>query len=72
MCVCPRGSVFLDAIDTSLKEKTIPYRTKVFERAIEKVGGPENMTAIVTENASNYMPLAIKGHEFLFKRSILK
>ena len=54
MCIFPKGSIFLDAIDTSLKEKTIPYLTKVFERAIAKVGGPKNVTAIVTDNASNY------------------
>ena len=54
MCICPKGSIFPDAIDTSLKEKTIPYLAKVFEKAISKVGGPKNVTAIVTNNASNY------------------
>ena len=54
MCICPRGSMFLEAIDTSLKEKTSAYLTKVYERAIAKVGGPKNVTAIVTDNASNY------------------
>ena len=54
MCICPKGLIFLDAIDTSLKEKTIPYLAKVFEKAISKVGGPKNVTAIVTDNASNY------------------
>ena len=54
MCICPRGAVFLEAIDTSLREKTIPFITKVYERAIACVGGPKNVTAIVTDNASNY------------------
>ena len=54
MCICLKGLIFLDAIDTSLKEKTIPYLEKVFEKAISKVGGPKNVTAIVTDNASNY------------------
>ena len=54
MCICPRGSMFLKAIDTSLKEKTSVYLTKVYKRAIAKVGGPKNVTAIVTDNASNY------------------
>ena len=54
MCICPKGTIFLDAIDTYLKEKTIPYLAKVFEKAISKVGGPKNVTAIVTDNASNY------------------
>ena len=54
MCICPKGSIFLDAIDMSLKEKTIPYLAKVFEKAISKVGGPKNVIAIVTNNASNY------------------
>ena len=54
MCICPKGLIFLDAIDMSLKEKTIPYLTKGFERAIAKVGGPNNVTTIVINNASNY------------------
>ena len=54
MCICPKGLIFLDAIDTSLKEKTIPYLAKVFEKEIARVGGPKNVTAIVTDNASNY------------------
>ena len=54
MCICPKGLIFLDAIDTSLKEKTIPYLAKVFEKAIARVGGPKNVTAIVIDNASNY------------------
>ena len=28
-CICPRGAVFLEAIDTSLREKTIPFIAKV-------------------------------------------
>ena len=54
MCICPKGSIFLDAIDMSLREKTIPYLAKLFERAIAKVGGPNNVTTIVINNASNY------------------
>ena len=46
--------ILLDAIDTSLKEKTIPYLAKVFDKAISRVGGPKIVTAIVTNNASNY------------------
>ena len=53
MCICPKGSIFLDAIDISLKEKTITYLAKVFEKAISRVGGPKNVTAIVTNNFSN-------------------
>ena len=54
MCICPKGLICLDAIDMSLKEKTIPYLAKVFGKAISRVGGPKNVTAIVTNNASNY------------------
>ena len=54
MCICLKGLIFLDAIDMSLKEKTIPYLAKVFEKAIARVGGPRKVTAIVTDNASSY------------------
>ena len=54
MCICPKGLTFLDAIDMSLKENTIPYLEKVFEKAIARVGEPKNVIAIVTNNASNY------------------
>ena len=54
MCICPKGLILVDAIDMSLKEKTIPYLAKVFEKAIARVGGPKNVTTIVTNNASNY------------------
>ena len=54
MCIFPKGSIFIEALDTYLKEKTIPYLAKVFEKAIARVGGPKNVTAIVTNNASNY------------------
>ena len=54
MCICLKGWIFLDAIDTSLKEKTMPYLKKVFKRAIAKVGGPKYVTTFVTNNASNY------------------
>ena len=32
MCVCPRGSMFVEAIDSSLKEKTITYLTRIYGR----------------------------------------
>ena len=54
MCICTRGLVSLNVIDESLKEKTIPYLAKVFEKAIARVGGPKNVTAIITDNAFNY------------------
>ena len=54
MCICPRGIVFLEAIDTSLKEKTSSYLAKLYERAIARVGGPKYVTAICTDNASNF------------------
>ena len=54
MCICPRGIVFLDAIDTSLKEKSSAYLFKVFNNAIARVGGPKHVTAVCTDNASNY------------------
>ena len=54
MCVCPRVYMFVEAIYSSLKEKTITYLTRIYERAITKLGGPKYVTAIVTDNASNY------------------
>ena len=30
MCICPKGIVFLDAIDTSLREKTNAYLFRLF------------------------------------------
>ena len=63
MCICPRGVVFLEAIDTSLREKTIPFIAKVYERAIACVGGPKNVTAIVTDNASNYKGTGLQMQE---------
>ena len=63
MCICPRGVVFLEAIDTSLREKTIPFIAKVYERAIACVGGPKNVTAIVTDNASNYKDVGLQMQE---------
>ena len=54
MCICPKGSMFFDAIDTSLKEKRSSYLTKVYERAIAHVGVPKNVTSIITDNASNF------------------
>ena len=54
MCICPRGIVFLDAIDTSLKEKTSSFLAKLYERGIARVGGPKYVTAICTDNASNF------------------
>ena len=40
MLICPRGSIFLETIDTSLKEKTSTFLAKIYERAISKAGGP--------------------------------
>ena len=54
MCVCPRGSMFVEAIDSSLKEKTISYLTRIYERAITELVDPKYVIAIVTDNASNY------------------
>ena len=54
MCICPKGIVFLDAIDTSLKEKASAYLFILFNVAISQVGGPKYVTAICTDNGSNY------------------
>ena len=54
MCICPRGIVFLNAIDASLKEKMSVYLFRVFNKAIACVGGPKHVTAICTNNATNY------------------
>ena len=53
MLICPRGSIFLEAIDTSMKEKNIAYLANIYERSMRKVGA-KNMIAIVTDNASNF------------------
>ena len=53
MLICPRGSIFLEAIDTSMKEKNVAYLANIYERSMRKVGA-KNVTAIVTDNASNY------------------
>ena len=57
----------MEAINSSLKEKTITYLTRIYERAIAKVGGPKYVTAIVTDNASNYKGASVaiqaKYHE---------
>lgn len=53
MCITPKGSVFLESIDTSLKVKTAEYIAKIYERSILKID-PKHVTAIVTDNASNY------------------
>ena len=54
MLICPRGSIFLEAIDTSMKEKNMAYLAGIYEHSIKKAEGPKNVTAIVTDNASNY------------------
>ena len=53
MLICPRGSIFLEAIDTSMKEKNVAYLANIYERPMRKLGA-KNVTAIVTDNASNY------------------
>ena len=54
VCICLRGIVFLDALDTSLKEKLSAYLFKVFNNAISRIGGPKHVTDTCTDNASNY------------------
>ena len=53
MLIYPRGSIFLEAIDTSMKEKNTTYLANIYERSMRKVGA-KNVTAIVTDNASNF------------------
>ena len=62
MCICPRGIVFLDAVDTSLKEKLSVYLFKVFNNAIACIGGPKHVTTICIDNASDY-----KGARLMFQ-----
>ncbi|KAH7430047.1 hypothetical protein KP509_09G080400 [Ceratopteris richardii] len=59
MVICPKGNMFLGAIDTSLKEKSLAFLVKVYEHAILCVGGPKNVTVIVIDNASNFRSVGI-------------
>ncbi|KAH7366153.1 hypothetical protein KP509_18G065400 [Ceratopteris richardii] len=46
MVICPRGNMILEAVDTSLKEKSSSFLVKVYEHAISRMGGLKNVTAI--------------------------
>lgn len=67
MCIFPRGSIFLEAIDTSLKENTSAYSTKIYEQAI--FGKPKNLTVIVTNNASSYKGVGLAIADKYHKRT---
>lgn len=54
MCICPKGVIYLDAIDTSLKETTSEYIEKKILHGIAMVGGHKYITTIVSDNAANY------------------
>ncbi|KAH7289094.1 hypothetical protein KP509_31G057300 [Ceratopteris richardii] len=59
MVICPKGNMFLEVVDTSLKEKSSAFLVKVYEHAISRMGGPKNVTPIVTDNASNFRSVGI-------------
>ena len=61
MCTCPRGIVFLDAINNSLKEKLSVYLFKVLNNVIACIGGPKHVTTICTNNASNYKGAGVRA-----------